>query len=66
MQFSVGKNVTLISRGSKSRVCTNDKTKSGADPGLQVRGSHLKKIIFFPILGGRRVRPPPWIRPCKF
>jgi hypothetical protein len=25
-----------------------------------------QKIIFFPILGGgaRRVRPPPWIRPC--
>ena len=33
----------------------------GADPGFQVReGGALKKIIFFPILGGtRRVRPPP-------
>ena len=63
---------------------------SGADPGFQVRGAHLKesrraeggakifgvfrvknndfttkKIIFFPISGGRRVRPP-WIRPCIF
>ena len=55
--------------------------KPGADPGFQVRGSAIKKIvgvfrvknhdftqkkiIFFPILGGRASGVPPWIRPCK-
>jgi hypothetical protein len=37
--------------------------KAGVDPGFQVRGAHLKKLLR--VDGGAcRVRSP-WIRPCK-